>query len=74
MHFLAHIGPKENKVSYIVIKKENEFSFFFGQYRPLEIILAKKTVELVLLFHKKTTKLVFLWPNMSQKMLQNVNI
>ena len=30
-------------------------------------IVAKKTTELVLLFHKKTTKLVFLWPNMSQK-------
>ena len=34
---------------------------------PLEIILAKNTIELVLLFHKKTTKLVFLWPNMTQK-------
>ena len=30
-------------------------------------IVAKKTTELVLLFHKKTTKLVFLWPDMSQK-------
>ena len=30
-------------------------------------IVAKKTTELVLLFHKETTKLVFLWPNMSQK-------
>ena len=35
--------------------------------RPLEIILAKKTTELVLLFHKNITKLVFLRPNMSQK-------
>ena len=31
--------------------------------RLLEIILDKKTIELVLLFHKNTTKLVFLWPN-----------
>ena len=38
--------------------------------RPLEKILAKKTTELVLLFHKKTTKLVFLWPNMSQKSIK----
>ena len=29
--------------------------------------MAKKTTELVLLFHKKTSKLVFLWPNMGQK-------
>ena len=35
-------------------------------YRPLEIILAKKTTELVLFFHKKTIKLVLLWPNMDQ--------
>ena len=28
--------------------------------RPLEIILAKKTTEIVLLFHKKTTKIVSL--------------
>ena len=30
-------------------------------------IVAKKTTELVLLFHKKTTKLFFLVPNMGQK-------
>ena len=30
-------------------------------------IVAKKTTELVLLFHKNLTKLVFLPPNMSQK-------
>ena len=35
--------------------------------RPLEIILAKKTTELVLLFHKETIKLVFFWPNIGQK-------
>ena len=40
--------------------------FLMAYIRPLEIILAKKTTELVLLFHKKTTKLVFLWPNMGQ--------
>ena len=34
--------------------------------RPLEIILAKKTTEFVLVFHKKTTKLGFLWPNIGQ--------
>ena len=35
--------------------------------RPLEIILAEKKTELVLLFHKNITLLVFLWPNMGQK-------
>ena len=33
-------------------------------------IVAKKTTELVLLFHKKTTKLVFLRPNMTQKSIK----
>ena len=33
-------------------------------------IVAKKTTELVFLFHKKTTKLVFIWPNMSQKSIK----
>ena len=42
-------------------------SFVFQYIRTLEIILAKKTTELVLHFHKKTTKLVFLWPNVGQK-------
>ena len=40
--------------------------FIMAWYRPIEIILAKKTTELVLLFHKKTTKLIFFWSNMSQ--------
>ena len=34
--------------------------FLMAYIRPLEIILAKKTTELVLLFHKKTTLLNFL--------------
>ena len=38
--------------------------------RLLEIILAERTTEHVLLFHKKITKLVFLWPNMDQKSLR----
>ena len=29
--------------------------------------MAKKSTELVLLFHKNITKLVFLWPNMGQR-------
>ena len=41
--------------------------FLMVHIRPLEIILAKKTTELVLLFQKNITKLVFLWPNLSQK-------
>ena len=40
--------------------------FLMAYVRPLEIILAKKTTELVLLFYKNITKLVFLWTNMSQ--------
>ena len=39
--------------------------FLIAWYNPLEIILAKKTTEL--LFHKNITKLVYLWPNMSEK-------
>ena len=35
-------------------------------------IVAKKTIELVILFHKNITKLVFLWPNMNQKKHQSV--
>ena len=49
------------------MKKENEF-------RPLEIILAKKTTELFLFFYKNITKLVFLWPNISQKNFKVLNI
>ena len=41
--------------------------FLLSWYKPLEIVLAKKTTELILLFHKNITKLVFLWPNMGQK-------
>ena len=41
--------------------------------RPLEIVLAKKTIELVLLFYKKTTKLVFLLPNMGQLYFKVLN-
>ena len=41
--------------------------------RPLEIILAKKTTELVLLFHENINNLDFLWPNIGQKKLQTVN-
>ena len=33
----------------------------------MEIIMAKKTSELVLVFAKNITKLVFLRPNMGQK-------
>ena len=57
------------------MKKENEFSCLFGHNiisNGLEIILAKKTTELVLLFHINETKLVFLWPNMGQKEHESV--
>ena len=61
------------------MKKENEFSCFFGNdtisnghIRPLKIILVKKTTEVVLLFHRNVTNLVFHWPNMSQKQLQSI--
>ena len=36
-------------------------------------IEAKKTNELVLLFHKNISKLVFLWPNMGQKRFKVLN-
>ena len=48
--------------------------FLMINIRTLEIILAKETTELVLLFHKKTIKLVFLYPNMSQKNIKVLNI
>ena len=56
------------------MKNENEFCCLYGYniisnglYHAIRNnIVAKKTTELVLLFHKKTTKLVFFWPNMSQ--------
>ena len=44
--------------------------FLMAYIRQLEMILAKKTTELVFFFHKKTTKLVFLWHNMGQKILK----
>ena len=37
-------------------------------------IVAKKTTELMVLFHKKKTKIVFIWPSMDQlclKVLKN---
>ena len=50
------------------------FKFFWpniisnGLYQTIRNnIVAKKTTELVLLFHKNITELVFLWSNMSQK-------
>ena len=71
---MAHIEPNENSLSNIFMKKENKFSCFWaniisnGLYQAIiNNIVAKKTTEIVLLFHKKTTKLVFLWPNMGQK-------
>ena len=55
------------------MKNENEFTCLFGHNIISNgHVYAKKTTELVLLFHKKTTKLVFLWPNMGQKKLQSV--
>ena len=47
--------------------------FLIAYIKPLEIILAKKTTELVLIFHKKKTKSIFLWPNMGQKSIKVVN-
>ena len=41
---------------------------------PLEITLAKKTTELVLLFYKNITKLIFLWLNMDQKNFKVLNV
>ena len=57
------------------MKKKNEFRCLFvhniifnGLCQTIRNnIVAKKTTELVLLFHKNITKLVFIWPNMGQK-------
>ena len=72
--FLANIGPKKNKHSCLFYEKGEVQSSFWQQYyfywahiRPLEIILAKKTTELVLFFHKNTIKKVLFWSNMGQK-------
>ena len=56
------------------MKKENEFNRLFdhniisnGLYQAIRNnIAAKKTTELILIFHKNITKLVFLWPNMGK--------
>ena len=50
------------------MKKENYIIIISnGLYQAIRNkIVAKKTTELVLIFHKKTTKIVFLWPNMGQ--------
>ena len=62
------------------MKKDNEFNcllatilFLIAWNRPLEIILAKKTTELVILFHKKTTMLVLLWSKMGQRSIKVLN-
>ena len=47
--------------------------FLMAYIRPLEIILAKRTTDLVLHFHKKTTKLFF-GPNMGQKSIKVLTI
>ena len=54
-------------------KKVISILFLMSYIRPLEIILAKKKTELLLLFHKNTTKLVFLWPNMGQNSIKVLN-
>ena len=61
-----------------IISEFNLYSFskilFLMVYiRPLEIILDKKTTELVLLFHKNITQLDFLWPNRGQKSFKVLN-
>ena len=64
------------------MKKGKEFSCLFGHniisnglYQAIKNnIVAKKTTELVLLFHTKTTKLVFLLPNMGQKSIKVLNL
>ena len=64
------------------MKNENEFSCHFGQniisndlYQAIRNnIVAKKTIELVFIFHKKTTKLVFIWLNMGQKSIKVLSI
>ena len=47
--------------------------FLTAYIRPLEILLAKKTTELVLLFHKNITDLVFLRLNVGQKSFKVLN-
>ena len=50
-------------------------NFSNGLYKTIRNnIVAKKTTELVLLFHKKTTKLVFLWPNIDQKCFKVLSV
>ena len=59
---------KTSLVVFLYKRRTSSVVFFFANFisngltysRLLEIVLGKKTTELVLLFHKKTTKLVFL--------------
>ena len=60
----------QRKTSLVILlwkRRTSSVLSFFGQIlflityiRSLEILLVKKTTQLILLFHKKTTKLVFL--------------
>ena len=57
---------KKTTLIVFFMKKKNEF-------RPLEIILAKKTTELVHIFHKKYNKASFLLAQYGSKKLQSVD-
>ena len=48
--------------------------FLMAYISHRNIIVAKKTTELVFLFHKNTTKLVFPWPNISKKNIKVLTI
>ena len=75
---MAHTGAKANSLNCLFMKKENELSCLFdhniisnGIYQVIRNnIVAKKTTELVLLFHKNITKLIFLWPNIGQRIFK----
>ena len=81
-HYRPIFGQRKTSLVVFFMKKKNEFSCLFGPnvisnriYQAIRNnIVAKKTTELVLLFHNNITKLVFLWPNMDKKIFKVLKI
>ena len=79
-HFWSILGQRKTSLVIFLWRRRTSsvvfvatILFLMAYIRPLEIIVAKKTTELFLLFHKNITKLVFLFPNMGQKSFKVLN-
>ena len=63
MEIFIHLGSNNLDL----LARLNTLKSILGHQKK---ILAKKTIELVFLFHKKTTKIVFLWHNIRKKSIK----